>query len=116
MSRIGCPHAGCVNRLNGQLTPRVVGRGLVAVQNPIRLGQSTEPEPDVVLAVPRDDGYGDGHPNPAEILHLIEAMDASSSQDCTVKLPFYAAGIRGAWSVDLANALLEVYRRPLNDQ
>jgi hypothetical protein len=33
------------------------GRAVVTVQNPIRLGEFSEPEPDVVLAKARDDSY-----------------------------------------------------------
>jgi Uma2 family endonuclease len=117
MSRIGSPHSGCVNRLNAQFGSRLAGRAVIAIQNPIRIGQITEPEPDITLAVPREDSYGNSHPTPPEIFLVIEVMDTSAYYDRTVKQPLYAAArIREVWLVDLSNALLEVYRRPLNGQ
>lgn len=37
MAAIGSPHFGMVNRLNRLLVPLVGARGLVSVQNPVRL-------------------------------------------------------------------------------
>lgn len=34
----------------------------MTIQNPIQLGGLSEPEPDVVLARPREDFYAESHP------------------------------------------------------
>lgn len=47
MAPIGAPHLGMVNRLNRLLSALLAGRGLVSVQNPVRLDGGSEPEPDV---------------------------------------------------------------------
>lgn len=117
MSRIGSPHSACVSRFTSQLPARLAGRAIVRVQDPIRIGQRSEPEPDFSIAAPREDFYQSGHPTAADLFFVVEVMDTSAYYDRNVKLPLYAAaGIREVWLVDLANALLEVHRRPLNGQ
>src|SRR5437016_6111633 len=59
MSPIGTRHAGCVNWLNAAFTAAFQGKAVVSVQNPLRLSNYTEPEPDVVLLKPRKDAYRD---------------------------------------------------------
>src|SRR5882724_5456200 len=49
MSPIGPGHAGCVTALTSLLTPLLAGRALVSVQNPVRLGEHSEPQPDVAF-------------------------------------------------------------------
>ena len=55
MSPIGSRHAACVDRLNRILN--VVGgqHFIVRVQNPIRLDDHSEPQPDITLLRPRID-------------------------------------------------------------
>ena len=53
---------------------------LVWVQNPLRLGDLSEPEPDLMLMLmkPRADLYADSHATAADVLLLIEVADASA--------------------------------------
>lgn len=53
MAPIGSRHAGCVKRLNKRLTRGLGDRALVSVQDPITLGTSHEPEPDLAILRPR---------------------------------------------------------------
>ncbi|MEM6503609.1 MAG: hypothetical protein AAF685_17445 [Cyanobacteria bacterium P01_C01_bin.89] len=48
---------------------------LLRCQNPIRLPNVSEPEPDVAIVRQRKDSYLDGHPEPAGILLLVEVVD-----------------------------------------
>src|SRR4051794_24488665 len=57
MNPIGDPHAGGVNRLNAVFAGAFGGRAVIAVQNPVRLGQYDEPEPDLALLRFRADYY-----------------------------------------------------------
>src|SRR5213594_496089 len=57
MRPIGTRHAGCVTRLNRLLNSPFTGRATVSIQNPLRINNYTEPEPDVVLLKYRDDDY-----------------------------------------------------------
>ena len=47
MSPIGSEHAWCVNRLTDIFTSH--GQSIVAVQNPLHLGDRSDPQPDLVL-------------------------------------------------------------------
>jgi len=113
MSPIGSGHAGCVNRLNRRLTRGLGEQGLVAVQNPIALELSSEPQPDLAVLRPRADDYGQSHPEAKDILLVIEVAETSLGYDREVKIPLYArAGIPEAWLVRLTDRCIEVYRDP----
>src|SRR5919206_2831256 len=64
MSPIGKRHAACVNRLNKLLGQAVGASTIVSVQNPIRLDDYSEPQPDVALLKPRADFYEQSLPTP----------------------------------------------------
>jgi Uma2 family endonuclease len=113
MSPIGSPHAGQVNHLNSILTTRLGGRAIVSVQNPVRLSQRSEPQPDLAILRPRDDSYRRSHPGPADILLIIEVMDTTVEMDRRVKAPLYArAGVRETWLLDVNAERIEAYRAP----
>ena len=113
MSPIGPHHAGVVDELAQLLIPQVIGRAIVRVQNPVRLDDHSEPEPDLVLAVPRDGGYRNAHPGPDDVLLLIEVMASSADRDRDIKLGLYAkANIAEVWLVDLNADRVEIYRSP----
>src|SRR5216110_2915033 len=57
MSPLGDRHMACVNRATALFVPRLAGKGMVSVQNAVRLSRITEPQPDILLARPRDDYY-----------------------------------------------------------
>jgi Uma2 family endonuclease len=109
MNPIGPGHLWSVNRLN-----RIFARQdgvLVSVQNPIRLDQSSEPEPD--LAVIRADAAQDHTPGPADVLLVIEVADSSLGYDRQVKASLYArAGIPELWIADLGGERVESHRDP----
>lgn len=112
MAPIGSRHAGCVKRLNRGLSP-LGDRALISVQDPIALGPSQEPEPDLSILRPREDDYTRSHPTPAEILLVIEVADFSLGYDRDVKIPLYArAGIPEAWLVNLLQREILMYRNP----
>lgn len=117
MTPIGITHASCVDRLNHLLVSRFGERAIVRVQNPVRLGRYTEPQPDFSLLKWRDDGYSTGHPGPEDVLLLIEVSDTSVNSDRAVKLPLYArAGIREVWIVNLPAQSVEVYSEPAGSE
>lgn len=113
MAPIGTRHAGCVKRLTHLLMTRFVDRAVVTVQNPARLPPRSEPQPDLTLAVPREDFYSRRHPEPSELFLVIEVADTTILFDRNVKMPLYARSkILEAWLVDLERDRLEVYREP----
>src|SRR5437763_15868565 len=61
MSPIGSRHAACVDRLNKFLNK--LNDIIVRVQNPIRLDDFSEPQPDITLLRMRTDYYAQRPPN-----------------------------------------------------
>jgi Uma2 family endonuclease len=113
MTPIGSRHAACVDRLNRLFSARAGGQAIVRVQNPIRLGERSEPQPDLALLQFRPDFYASSHPGPQDVLLVVEVAETSADVDREVKLPLYARyGIAETWLVDLAGERVEVYRRP----
>lgn len=116
MSPLGPLHSACVDRLNRLLQRQVKDAAIVRVQSPVRLGQHSEPQPDVSLLQPRADFYAGGHPEPEDVLLLVEVADSSLSYDRELKLPIYArAGIAEVWLVGLLPQTVEVFRAPSED-
>lgn len=113
MSPIGPKHAFTVAQLDERLQETLRGKAVIMVQNPLRLAEDSEPEPDLLVLKPPISRYRDRHPTPEDVLLLIEVADTSLEFDREVKLPLYAeAGIPEVWLVNLKEDLLEVYREP----
>ena len=113
MSPIGPRHAACVIVLTRRLVLALGDRALVSPQNPVRLPLDTEPQPDVVVLRPRDDGYARAHARPEDVLLLVEVADTSYRYDSGLKLRLYARTlIPEVWIVDLERDAVEVHRRP----
>ena len=113
MSPVGSRHVDTVNALTRLLVSAVGDRGLVSVQNPIRLDDRSEPEPDVAVLRPRADDYRAALPTPPDILLVIEVSDSTLAYDRAVKAPLYAVhGLPEMWIVDLVGRKVEVHRKP----
>lgn len=113
MSPIGKRHASCVNRINRLLGRLASQAAIIQVQNPVRLNDFSEPQPDVSLLRLRDDFYERAEPTPADVLLVVEVADTSAAYDRGVKVPLYArSGIPEVWLVDLAEDRIEIYARP----
>lgn len=109
---IGDRHAAAVNRLNRLLAARLPESILLSIQNPLRISDFDEPEPDVVLAdLTKYDG--NRHPRPEETILVVEVSDVSLKNDRDVKLPLYAdAGIAEVWIVNLRDNVIEIHQDP----
>ena len=115
MSPIGKHHAACVKRLNSVLNRRAGDYAIVSVQDPIRLDDYSEPEPDIALLNPRDDFYAQELPTVKDVLLVIEVADSSVEYDRDIKLPLYAkAGIPETWIVNVRDDRIETYSQPAN--
>jgi Uma2 family endonuclease len=114
MSPIGHRHITCVNRATRQFTRTFGDSILVSVQNPLRLNNYTEPEPDIVVLKPRADCYETKRFTAQDTLLVVEIAETSLRFDRSVKLPRYAAaGIPEVWIENLEEDLLLVYRDPV---
>lgn len=110
MSPIGSRHAACVKFLSRFLNRSVGDIALISTQDPIRLNDFSEPEPDLALLRLRDDFYRNAHPTPTDVLLIIEVADTTLAYDRQVKVPLYAkAGIEEAWIINLTEERIEIY-------
>jgi len=115
MAPIGDAHAAISNRLTRLLVVTVGEHGIVAVGNPVRLNQNSEPQPDFTLLRPRADYEARG-PRPADVMLAVEVSDTTLRRDRRVKLALYArAQIPEFWIVNLETREVEIYRSPTGD-
>ena len=115
-SPIGPFHGGLVNRLIRIFTKLAKGRWTMSAQNPLRLDEFSEPEPDVMLLKPSADDYTSRHPGQDDVFLLIEVSDSTIDFDREEKLPAYGrAGVAEVWIVNLNDLALEIYREPQFD-
>jgi len=113
MSPIGRRHVAFVDNLNGLLVPRLVGRAIVSVQNPVALSDDTEPQPDLKVLRRRPVPYKEREAWAEDVLLLIEVAETSLGYDRSTKLRLYAeAGVPEYWVVDCATESIEVHRAP----
>ncbi len=113
MTPIGSRHAACVMRVSDVFWQRARAVAIVNVQNPVVLSERTELYPDTVLLKRRADFYSESHPQPTDVLLLVEVADTTGRYDRRVKVPRYAAaGIPEVWVIDLRARAIDVYRRP----
>jgi Uma2 family endonuclease len=115
MVPIGAPHSGTVNRLTYRLIMAIDRRGVVSVQNPVRLDDFSEPLPDFAVLQPRGDYYSTATPKAEDVILIIEIGESSLNFNRRVNTTLYAEnGIPEYWIVNLANQVIEVYRQPQN--
>ena len=117
MSPINSRHAGVVKLLSNILNRRLGNHYIISVQDPIHIEEYSEPEPDLAILSYRDDFYSKSHPEPKEVVILIEVADTSLEKDRLVKLPLYAAAeIQEVWIVNLPEQQVEIYTHPVNER
>ncbi|MBD2303992.1 Uma2 family endonuclease [Chroococcidiopsis sp. FACHB-1243] len=116
MSAKGTAHEVCITRLLREL-PRLLGdRATLRSQSPLILLPDSAPEPDFAIVQNRADDYLSSHPEPADVLLVIEISDSSLRYDQEVKLSLYAeARISEYWIFNLVENHLEVYSEPYHD-
>jgi len=113
MAPIGPSHAGCVRNLIELFSTQKGKVAILDVQNPVLLGNASEPEPDLALLRPASHFYRERHPTAEDIFLLIEVSDTTVKHDREKKIPLYARnGIFESWLVDLNEFQVEVYLNP----
>jgi Uma2 family endonuclease len=112
----GTPHTVCNTSLVYELTILLQRQAIVRGQEPITLPPNSEPEPDLVIAKNRSDRYLSNHPQPEDILLVVEIADSTLKYDQETKLPLYAeSGISHYWIFNLVTYCLEIYTQPYQD-
>ena len=116
MAAKGTAHGAAVKRTEKLLENRLEQRILVRLQDPVRLNDYSEPEPDIAVVIPDPLYYEDHHPTPSEIYLIIEVADTTLRTDCGIKATIYAqSGIADYWVLDVNNRQLHVFREPSQD-
>lgn len=117
MAPIGTRHWSVVNRLADIFFTALHGRAIISVQSSIRLGDYSEPEPDLAVFRYRPDYYAERHPTAVDVLLVVEVADTTAPYDRGVKLPLYAKhGVPEVWIVDLEASLVRFYRQPQGER
>ena len=106
-------HAATVSRvvryLLSRLTPEAAS---IRTEQPISINELGEPIPDITVVRPdlEDNDYAAHHPQPEDILLLIEVADSSLEYDRNTKDKLYSrAGILEYWIIDLKARQLRRY-------
>jgi Uma2 family endonuclease len=83
------------------------------IQDPITVRPSHEPEPDAAIVRGRPQDYSERHPEPDDVVSVIEISESSLEHDRKTKLRIYAAaGIAQYVIVNLVDGRVEVYEDP----
>ena len=113
MAAKGTAHSSATTR-TGQVLGKLLGEQVtIRLQEPIRLNDFSEPEPDIAVVQADALDYADHHPIVAEIYWVIEVASSSLQQDCEFKSQLYAeAGIPEYWVLDVIDRVLHIFREP----
>jgi Uma2 family endonuclease len=112
----GTKHSAATDRINRIFYRHFGETVFIRNQNPIWLDDFSEPEPDIVLAVPKTDEYENSHPTPDEIYLILEVSDSTLSYDRKAKSEAYSrANIRQYLVLNVREKTLEDNRQPSAD-
>ncbi len=112
----GTAHRSAVGRTNKLLQNLLENQAWIAIQDPVKLNERSEPEPDVAVVKIDPLDYVDHHPTPDEIYFIIEVADSSLKLDTEIKAKAYSpAGIKDYWVLDVVKRELIVFRNPTID-
>ncbi len=110
---IGSRHAGTVKRINLLLNRLIADEFIIGIQDPVHIDEDNEPEPDISVLKMREDFYTESHPEPSDVLLIIEVSVSTLGFDREVKRNLYAnAGIIEYWLVDVEKSTIETYKKP----
>lgn len=116
MSPIGDGHVFVVGKLHYVLVRRFDGRAAVFDQSSFECGDTSLPEPDLVVVPWPYERYARRRPNADDALLVVEVADSSLRYDMKVKVPLYARhGIPEVWVVDLVDRRVHVHTEPTGD-
>lgn len=112
----GTKHSSANDRATKMFYKTLSDKAVIRNQNPIWLDDFSEPEPDIVLAKPKEDEYENSHPTPKDIYLILEIADSTVGYDRNTKGSAYAkAGIRQYLLLNVQEKTLEDYREPNAD-
>ena len=114
---MGHAHAGVVGYLVEVLMRSIGERAIVRPQLPLRLGEDSEPLPDIVVAKPRADRYFGAHPTASDVVLVVEVSSTTLRFDRNVKVPMYARhDVPEVWVLDVGGQQIHRYASPTQGQ
>lgn len=82
-------------------------------EQPVRIPNFDEPEPDLAIVRGTDDDSEHRHPGPADVGLLVEVSESTLARDRYEKHSVYArANILAYWIINLVDRQIEVYTDP----
>lgn len=112
----GTAHRSAVGRTDYLLKNKLANRAWVSIQDPVKLNERSEPEPDIAVVKIDPLDYADHHPTPSEVYLIIEVADSSLKLDCETKGKAYSkSGITDYWVLDVIGRQLHIFREPTED-
>ena len=110
MAPIDEKHRTIVDSLTYIFVDKPKKRYQVSIDQPIRIENFNEPQPDVVLY---KSGVKNRHPTPKDIYLVIEVADTTLDYDSGVKLRAYEkGGIKEYWIIDVGKKAVNIYKFP----
>jgi Uma2 family endonuclease len=107
------PHVWAVDSVEELLRNLLRAGWCVRGENPANIPPFDEPEPDIVVARGTRAAYLQRHPDPADIVLLVEVSDTTYHRDRGKKWDANAkSGIPVYWIVNLTRRRIEVYTDP----
>ena len=108
------PHAAAKYRLRLRLEEAYRDLGCVRDQDPLRVGDHDQPQPDLAVVPTTEDDYVTFHPRGSAALLVVE-ISATSLEYDHHKVASYARGsVPVVWIVNLDDRVLEVCSQPKN--
>ena len=106
------PHIWAVDQLLDLLKPLTPG-WWCRKEDPVRIPDFDEPEPDIAVVRGSRDDYRDRIPEPKDIALVVEVADSTLDRDQGKKWDAYAHGrIAVCWIINLVHRRVEVYTDP----
>jgi Uma2 family endonuclease len=113
MNAKGTSHVISLQLLAIEIHRQLGTTALIRTQDPIRLDNFSEPEPDLAIVKGSILNYAQAHPIPVDIHLVIEVADSTLRQDCEVKDKLYArSSIAEYWVIDIKNRQVHIFRDP----
>jgi Uma2 family endonuclease len=107
------PHVWTVGSAHEHIIPMLPPGWFIRVEDPVRIPDFDEPEPDLAVVRGSRATYRQRHPEPADIALLVEVSDRTLPRDQGAKKAAYARGrIPVYWIVNLIDRQVEVHSGP----
>ncbi len=107
------PHSWSTKALLKALERLLIPGWTWRLEQPVRIPEYDEPEPDIAIVRGSDNDYKYRTPVPADVALLVEVSESILDRDRGEKLSAYASrGIPVYWIVNLVDGQVEVYTGP----